>query len=77
MKYIIEGKVEGRIEVTERRFRRRRKLLENLKDATGYRKLKEEALGLTNGQVALEGLWTCHRTHYGRINELMNERINE
>ena len=55
LKHVIEGKAEGRKEVTGRRGRRRRKLLEYLKDVRGYRKLKEEALGLTCGEVALEG----------------------
>ena len=40
IKHITEGKVEGRTEVMGRRGRRRRKLLEDLKEARGYRKLK-------------------------------------
>ena len=43
------------MEVTVRRCRRHSKLLEDLKDARGYRKLKEEALGHTCRVVALEG----------------------
>ena len=35
IKHTIEGKAEGRIEVTGRRGRRRWKLLEDLKDARG------------------------------------------
>ena len=42
---VIEGK--GQIEVTRRRGRRRKKLLDDLKDMTGYRQLKEEALDRT------------------------------
>jgi hypothetical protein len=38
LKHVIEGKVEGRIEVTGRRGRRRKKLLDELKKETGYRK---------------------------------------
>jgi hypothetical protein len=41
---VIEGKIDGGIEVTERRGRRRRKLLDDLKERTGYSHLKEEAL---------------------------------
>jgi hypothetical protein len=37
---VIEGKIKGRIEVT----RRRKKLLDDLKDRRGYSHLKEEAL---------------------------------
>jgi hypothetical protein len=35
------------VEVTERRGRRRRKLLEDLKERRGYSHLKEEALDFT------------------------------
>ena len=44
---VIEGKVKGGIEVTGRRGRRRRKLLDDLKDRRGYCHLKEEALDRT------------------------------
>jgi hypothetical protein len=44
---IIEGKIKGGIEVTGRRGRRRRKLLEDLKERRGYSHLKEEALERT------------------------------
>jgi hypothetical protein len=40
---VIEGKIKGGIEVTERRGRRRRKLLDDLKERRGYSHLKEEA----------------------------------
>jgi hypothetical protein len=36
LKYVIEGKVEGRIEVTGRRGIRRRQLLDDLKETRGY-----------------------------------------
>ena len=41
---VIEGKIKGRIEVIGRRGRRRRKLLDDLKERRGYSHLKEEAL---------------------------------
>ena len=44
---IIEGKIKGQIEVTRRRGRRRKKLLDNLKDRRGYCQLKEEVLDRT------------------------------
>jgi hypothetical protein len=47
LKHVIEGKLEGRIEVTERRGRRRKQLLDDLKEKIRYWKLKEEALGRT------------------------------
>ena len=43
----IEGKIKGQIEVTRRRGRRRKKLLDDLKDRRGYCQLKEEALDST------------------------------
>jgi hypothetical protein len=41
---VIEGKLEGRIEMTGRRGRRRKQLLDDLKEKRRYWKLKEEAL---------------------------------
>jgi hypothetical protein len=47
LQQVIEGKIKGRIQVTERRGRRRRKLLDDLKERRGYSRLKEEALDRT------------------------------
>ena len=47
LKQVIEGNVKGEMEVTRRRGRRRKKLLDNLKDRRGYSHLKEEALDRT------------------------------
>ena len=44
---VIEGKIKGRMEVTGRRGRRRKKLLDDLKERRGYSRLKEEALDRT------------------------------
>jgi hypothetical protein len=44
LRQVIEGKIKGGIEVKGRRERRRRKLLDNLKERRGYYHLKEEAL---------------------------------
>ena len=44
LQQVIEGKIKGQIEVTRRRGRRRKKLLDDLKDRRGYCQLKEEAL---------------------------------
>jgi len=44
---VIEGKIKGGIEVIGRRGRRRRKLLDDLKERKGYSHLKEEALDRT------------------------------
>jgi hypothetical protein len=55
LKHVIEGKLEGRIEMTARRGRRRKQLLVDLKEKRKYLKLKEETLDRT--------LW---RTRFGR-----------
>jgi hypothetical protein len=44
---VIEGKIKGGIKVTGRRGRKRRKLLDDLKERRGYSHLKEEALDRT------------------------------
>ena len=43
LQQVIEGKIKGQVEVTSRRGRRRKELLDDLKDRRGYCKLKEEA----------------------------------
>jgi hypothetical protein len=55
LKQVIEGKLEGRIEMTGRRGRRLTQLLDDLKEKRRYWKLKEEVLDRT--------LW---RTRFGR-----------
>jgi hypothetical protein len=55
LKYVIEGKLEGRTEMTGIRGRRRKQLLDYLKEKRRYWKLKEEALDRT--------LW---KTRFGR-----------
>jgi hypothetical protein len=63
-KYVIKGKKEGRMEMTERRGRRRKQLLDDLKEKRGYTKLKEEALHRT--------LW---RTRFGKAMDLAYNRL--
>jgi hypothetical protein len=41
---VTEGKIKGEMEVTRRRGRRRKKLLDDLKERRGYSHLKEESL---------------------------------
>jgi hypothetical protein len=43
-RHVIEGKINGGIKVTGRLGRRRRKLLDDLKERRGYSYLKQEAL---------------------------------
>jgi len=51
IKHIIEGKIEGRTLVTGRRVRRRKQIVDDLKEKRGYGKSKEEAL---SRELALE-----------------------
>ena len=44
---VTEGKIQGGIEVIGRQGRRRRKLLDDLKERRGYSHLKKEALDRT------------------------------
>jgi hypothetical protein len=55
VKHVIEGQLEVRIEMTGRQRRRRKQLLDDLKENRSYWKLKEEALDRT--------VW---RTRFGR-----------
>jgi hypothetical protein len=47
LQQVIEGKIKGEIEVTGKRGRRQRKLLDDLKERRGCSHLKEEALDRT------------------------------
>jgi hypothetical protein len=47
LKHMIEGKLEGRREMTGRRGRRCKQILDDLKEKRRYWKLKEEALDHT------------------------------
>jgi len=47
LKQVIDGKINGEMEVARRRGRRSKKLLDDLKDMRRYSHLKEEALDRT------------------------------
>jgi hypothetical protein len=55
LQQVIEGKIKGEIEVTGRRGRRRKKLLDDLKERKGYSHLKEEALDRTTWRARFGG----------------------
>ena len=55
LKWVIEGKIKGEMEVTRRRGRRRKKIVDDLKDRRGYSHLKEEALDRTMWRNRLGG----------------------
>jgi hypothetical protein len=70
LKHVIEGKVEGRIEITGRWGRRHNQLLDDFKEKTRYWKLKEEALDPLCGELVWKGLRTCPMRGY-RMNVLI------
>jgi hypothetical protein len=52
---VTEGKIQGGMEVIGRQGRRRRKLLDDLKERRGYSNLKEEALDHTMWRACFGG----------------------
>ena len=61
LKQVIEGKIKVEMELARRRGRRRKKLLDDLKDRRGYSHLKEEALDRVEASF-WRRLWTCRQT---------------
>jgi hypothetical protein len=66
LKGVIEGTVEGRVEVTGRRGRRRMQMLGDVKRKRGYRKLKEDTLVRT---VCRTGVGRCYMSFVRQITE--------
>ena len=62
---VIEGQIKGGIEVTGRRGRRPRKLLDELKERRGYSHLEEETLNRTMWRARFgRGFGPCRTTDY-------------
>jgi hypothetical protein len=59
---VVEGNIKGGIGMTGRRGRRRRKLLDDLKERRGYSHLKVEALDCSVESSVWKRLWTCRKT---------------
>jgi hypothetical protein len=59
LEHIIEGKIEGRLEVKGRRRKRRKQLLYDVKEKKGYWELKENSLWMWLRP------WTCHKSDLG------------
>ena len=66
LKQVIGGKIKGEMEVTRRRERRRKKLLDDLKEKRGY--LLSFEGGSSRSHYVEESfwrrLWTCRQTEY-------------
>ena len=65
IKQVIGGKIEERVEVTERRGKRRNQLLDNFKETRGYWKWKEKLLR--------KRLWTWGKRHCAMNNAYINQ----
>jgi hypothetical protein len=79
LKYVIEGQIKGRIEVTGRQGRRRKQPLANVKEKRGYCKFKVETLDRARCRTrferdSLSGVRTATEPKNERVND---ERMNE
>ena len=68
MKHATERKTEGRIEVTGRRGKRRKELLDELKGDIRYWKQRGSTRSHSLENSFWKRLWTCRKTDYG-LNE--------
>jgi hypothetical protein len=76
LKHVIEGKIEGIIEVTGRRGRRRKQPLDDLKEKREFCKLKEEALARAPCRTGSErGYGTVGRRQISVLEKKMLLRI--
>jgi hypothetical protein len=65
IKHVIEGKRKGKLEMGKR-GRRRKQLLDDLKESRGYWKLKDETLDRTVWRTRFwKRLWTCLKADCG------------
>jgi hypothetical protein len=64
LQQVIEGKKKGGIEVTGRRGRRRRKLLDELKERRGYSSEGGSSRSYYLESSLWKRLWTCRKTDY-------------
>jgi hypothetical protein len=65
LKHVIEGKIEGRIKVTEDEEEDVSSYWMALRKKRRYWKLKEETLARTLENSLWKRLWTCYKTDYG------------
>jgi hypothetical protein len=63
LKHVIEGKVEGRIQVTGRQGGRRKQLLDNLKEKERILEVKTRSTRSQSLENSLgKSLWSCRKT---------------
>jgi hypothetical protein len=67
---------EGKVEVTGRRGRRRKQLLDDIKEKEWIIEIERDSTGSHRVENSLwKRLWTCRTREW--MNELINERMNE
>ena len=71
LKHIIKGKIKGRIEVMGRRRRRRKWILDYLKETRRYRKLKRDDIALCR-ELVLDEAVDLSKDTAERMNGWMN-----
>jgi hypothetical protein len=71
LKQVIEGKIKGEMEVTRRRGKRHKKLLDDLRDGRGYFHLKEKALDLIISYILF------HKTLSATLREGRSRKVLE
>jgi len=62
LKHVIEGKIERNIGGTGRRWRRRKQLLDDLKEKDKIMEMKEEVLYQSIDNSLLKSIWICRKT---------------
>ena len=70
-KQIIERNIEEVITITRRQGRRRKQLLDDLKETGGYCKLKENSLDHSVENSLWKRPWTCRKTDCGKNEHLL------
>jgi hypothetical protein len=77
LKYIAEGKIEGRIEVTRRRGRRCEHLLDGLEKKEGILEIAREGTGSRSLENSLRRrLWACRKTDYGMSKKVLHVQVH-
>jgi hypothetical protein len=74
--HVIQRKIEERIEVTGRRGKRRKLLLNDLKEKYDVGNLKRSTRSYYVENSLRKGRWACRKTGFGK-NILLNECMNE
>jgi hypothetical protein len=68
LKHVIEGKIDGRVEVTGRRRIRSKQLLNEIKETGGYCKSNRGSIRSPSVEKSLlKRVWTCQKADRGRI----------